>query len=112
MTIDWTKPIQTKDGRKARVLCTDLKGHSPIVIAVSCLDSPDEGVIVYCTEGGVYSRSTPIINVPIKHTGWLNVYKYDVSDIHFSKADAEYSKTAGRVACIPITYTEGEGLDE
>ena len=24
MTIDWSKPIQTYDGKKARVLCTDL----------------------------------------------------------------------------------------
>jgi hypothetical protein len=32
---DPTKPVQTRDGRKARILCTDLKTDQPIVAAVT-----------------------------------------------------------------------------
>lgn len=32
--VDWAKPVQTRDGRKARVLCTDLRGLLPVAAAV------------------------------------------------------------------------------
>jgi len=33
--IDWSKPVQTRDGRKVRVLCTNLLGEHPIAAAIS-----------------------------------------------------------------------------
>jgi len=29
--LDFTKPVQTKDGRKVRILCTDAPGDYPVV---------------------------------------------------------------------------------
>ena len=37
---DHTKPVQTRDGRKARIICTDLAGEFPLVSAIV---SPGEG---------------------------------------------------------------------
>lgn len=31
---DPTKPVQTRDGRKARIICTDAKGVLPIIALV------------------------------------------------------------------------------
>ena len=81
MTIDWSKPIQTYDGKKARVLCTDLADSEyPVVVAVSVggMEIPDT-----CTHNGTFPpdsllRKDPIINVPkkrIKRTveAWAHV---------------------------------------
>ncbi len=34
MTFDKTKPVQTRDGRPARIICTDQKGNAPIVALI------------------------------------------------------------------------------
>ncbi len=48
---------------------------------------------------------------PEPKTGWINVYTGKlVSNIHSTKNDADDNATHKRVACIQITYTEGEGL--
>ena len=77
MTIDWSKPIQTYDGKKARVLCTDLADSEyPVVVAVSVggIEIPDK-----CTHNGIFPpgsllRKDPIENVPKKKiTRWAHV---------------------------------------
>lgn len=50
--------------------------------------------------------------VPVVHEGWVNIYSHsEVSQIWETKekADMAAAKSA-RVACIPIKFTEGEGL--
>ncbi len=70
MTFDPTKPIQTRDGRPARILCTDARGHLPIVALVGTPHGP-EYVQRYTVLGCEY-RNVPLphdlINVP-ENTG-------------------------------------------
>jgi hypothetical protein len=50
---------------------------------------------------------------PVTVTGWVNVYPCgELSvEIHASKSEADEYATDRRIACIEITYTEGQGLD-
>lgn len=47
---DPTKPVQTRDGRKARILCTDVAGQFPIV-AVITTDADKETVETFRSNG-------------------------------------------------------------
>jgi hypothetical protein len=43
---DPTEPVQTRDGRKARILCTDFRGTGvcPILAAVTCSDGTEKAL--------------------------------------------------------------------
>ena len=73
MTLDFTRPVTTRDGRAVRILCTDAGGHLPVVGLIgsavrrwqldgTALDSP-------------YKHEDDIINPPVKRRGWVNLYK-------------------------------------
>lgn len=108
--IDWTKPIQTKSGRPARVLCTDLKDTEyPVAVAVLVNDK-HEVPYTYTAEGKyVIAVDSPfdIINVPEKRVRYFNVF--DMSEGFNSRAEAD--RAAGvrvRRACIRVEYTVGQ----
>jgi hypothetical protein len=71
--LDLSKPVQTRDGRKVRILCTDAKSGLPIVGLVSCcsdLGSPIEEIYAWMASGAVSllgaSTGADLINVPEK----------------------------------------------
>lgn len=48
---------------------------------------------------------------PKEKTGWLNVYKDGAGGFHETREMADYYGGIGpRIACIQITYKEGDGL--
>lgn len=48
---------------------------------------------------------------PKEKTGWLNVYKEGGGGLHETREMADYyGGTGDRIACIQITYKEGDGL--
>lgn len=48
---------------------------------------------------------------PKKQTVWVNVYfEGDLSGGYSSKREANERSAQGRVACVPLTFTEGDGL--
>lgn len=67
MTLDWTKPLQTRGGRAARVLGRVRSDKYPVVVAVYS-DTGMECVGVYTEDGSLYVGGTDdplnIINVP------------------------------------------------
>ena len=72
--IDWTKPIETVDGRKARlVLHMD---ENQRIIYVNGMMSESGDVFLVNDEGYIYSkRQEPFIrNVRVKREGWVNIY--------------------------------------
>ena len=125
MTIDWTKPIQTRDGRKARYLGTLAGDYAyPIVVAVECRN---EETVSYCSNCGVQNPSgkestNDIINVPpqpVVHTTWLVVADMGrgicctpLCTSESAHCFAETQKRFGfKVFGIKrVTITEGEGL--
>ena len=64
-TFDPTKPVQTRDGRKARIICTDIKDDTPILAAVDC--GTFESVEHYYRSGlvnGAVGSQDDLINTP------------------------------------------------
>lgn len=47
---------------------------------------------------------------PKKQTVWVNVYQGWISNQYKTKQEADSDSSRIRIACIPITFTEGEGL--
>ena len=81
--IDWNKPIETVDGRKARLVETHLENLWHIVYANpdpdSCRSKPDVFLVNFegfrCDDRAIYSkRQEPFIrNAPVKREGWVHV---------------------------------------
>lgn len=51
-----TRKVCTRDGRSARILCTDLKDSKPVVAAVEFL--PNCETLVHCYSNGRLARTT------------------------------------------------------
>ena len=84
------KPVCTRDGRKARIICFDAKGKQPI-IALFEREKADEIIIqTYNDDGSYYGLgkedNRDLMMLPEKKEGWINVYK---SQIHNTLKSAE-----------------------
>lgn len=109
MTTDLTKPVQTCDGQSVTILTTERDDPSHPVVGMT-----EAGVILtYTLKGKIYSigrdHELDLVNVPEKHTFWLNIYE-DRQVSHPARSHADYFAGHGRIACVEVTYTEGEGL--
>ena len=80
MTFDPTKLVpdanghlwaQTRDGRRVRVLCTDRKGHEPIVGL--CADAYGGETVLAWKANGDFNgfKACDLINPPVKRRGWV-----------------------------------------
>lgn len=70
------KPVCTRDGRKARIVCFDRNDLYPIVALIECEDGK-EIIGAYSKEGQteIYEiKGTNLMMLPEKRTGWINVY--------------------------------------
>ena len=111
------KPVCTRDGRKARVLCYDFKQNEeyPILVAVENKDGK-ECALLYSNDGisEMYkSSNNELVMFPEKKEGWVNVYKKEqnryVKGIFPSREIALNSiseKSREYIATIKITWEE------
>ena len=77
------KPVCIRDGRKARILCYDLKGAEyPIVAAVETCNCFAESICGY-DKNGRFDHDTEnnndLMMLPEKKEGWVNVYDADTT---------------------------------
>lgn len=113
---DPTKPVQTRDGRPARILATDLKSSHGAIVAI--VNTEGEERAIHFHASGHYFTETEsaidLVNVPEKRTieFWLNVYPDILAHRHDSKKAADLCASKHRIACIHIKqdFVEGEGL--
>jgi hypothetical protein len=86
---DPTKPVQTRDGHKARIVCTDYKGGGPILGLVSNLAGNAEAAYAFNLDGThVYGgKQHDLMNVPEKR--WINLYQDGCGIYYRSERDAE-----------------------
>jgi hypothetical protein len=111
----------TRDGREAKVcVATCASSLERETNKLKGFVKNPEGVWIGLTwefNGGSLSFSgLDLFDVPVKHTRWVNVYS-NTSGVHHTngglyldkvEADGYAGKTC--VACIEITFEEGEGL--
>jgi hypothetical protein len=109
----------TRDGREAKV-CVITGGTFPNTASMlkGFAKFPD-GVwaqAIWSDDGLGLNKHYDLFDVPVKHTRWVNVYS-NTSGVHHTngglyldkvEADGYAGKTC--VACIEITFEEGEGL--
>lgn len=96
--LDINKPVQTRDGRKARIICSDMKGDYPIVACVEINDKVEEEGSF--TENGNFlcsrEQSSDLINAPEKHVRYLHLYDGGYTVLRASSdPDAAYGKLLG-----------------
>lgn len=90
------KPVCTRDGRKARIICFDAKCIKPIVALIQGSDNSEQ--IEYYTENGVFSnggtgKNRDLMILLEKKEGWVNIYgeekeRYCSNVIYSSKEEA------------------------
>ena len=108
------KPVRTRDGRKARVICYDRQSDHgfPIVALVENTGAEkDEDVRCYRLNGAADEPSYNLMMLPEKKEGWVNVYKvtngYESRSIFTTKEDAIKKVTgAGYVNTVKIQWEE------
>ena len=109
-----SRKIVTRDGRNARIICTDKKGVCPIVALIERSDSVIEETIIYKENGEVFGTTTTkydLFFAPEKHEGWVNVYKdgdhfYSSMDIFRTKEKAEALSCRSCIATVKIEWEE------
>lgn len=119
VSFDPTKPVQTRDGRAARILCTDANGPLPIIALVKATNGNEE-VMRLLADGQRRGRKAwrpdrdDLVNIPMKRRGWTNVYRNQESAngvsigpvICDSKEDARLIAKEVPLATIEIEWEE------
>ena len=72
-----SRKVVTRDGRKARIICTDADMGYPIIALVESTGGTGEQIVSFSKEG-LYIRndicSYDLFFAPETHEGWLNIY--------------------------------------
>ena len=79
------KPVCTRDGRKARIICYDRQSDHgfPIVALVESTSAEkDEDVRCYRLNGATSEPSYDLMMSPERHEGWVNVFNHGNNDTY------------------------------
>ena len=120
MKLDPTDPVQTRDGRPARIICTDSKwtceGHRYPIVA---LIGEDERMCYhFCGDGRIKcgtDHDYDLINIPVERERryWVNIYPTECCGHDSEDSAKEHTDSTLIIARkeIVIKFTDGEGLD-
>lgn len=110
---DPTKPVQTRDGRKARVVCTDaLSQGSTGILALVRTAEDDEDPYWYESDGCYLEfgeRDVDLVNVPEEREKWVVFWRTQPATV--TDLPECYQNDKRVWAIVRITATEGEGLE-
>ena len=103
---------KTRDGRDARIICTDrLDTIYPLIVLIRL---NNEEKMFDCTKEGRYKLDeynvSWLVNIPETRTLWLNVYINFLASSVFESKEMADSHSQHRVACIKVEYQEGDGF--
>ena len=108
-----SRRVVTKDGRNARIICTDVKNRYPIAAAVEESECGcSEGVHTYTKDGRFFDNRPTVSDLffaPEKHEGWVNVYR-DFDDMMcgsvFATEEDAKCKAKIAIATVKIEWEE------
>ena len=108
------RKIVTRDGRNARIVCTDKKGFNPILALVTRHDSNAEDIYLYTKNGELSegnSTKSSLFFSPEKHERWVNLYKEDDNiyasmDTFKTKEEAEAVSCSSYIATVKVEWEE------
>lgn len=109
MTIDWSKPVQTRDGRPVEIITAKGRGDRPIVGYIA-----ESLILSSWLSGGVRyhdgQNGEDLINVPEERELWVRVYS-DGYLIAQGNKDFSAYEDDDLFACVHVKYRVGEGLE-
>lgn len=108
--LDITKPMQTRNGWEAKLICNDLAGNSPLGVRIKRQDGT-EFVTSRLIDGRCWDHTTSdfdIINVPTKIVRYLNFYGPEHCFMYDTRPEADEHSSPNRIACIRVEFTEGQ----
>lgn len=109
-------PVQTRDGRPARIICWDRKGLPyPIVVLID--NDGKEWLETYSRNGKFcikensplyLEENSPLdlVMAPTKKEGWINIYPDYTAGVYNTKEEADEYKGETRVACVHVEWEE------
>jgi hypothetical protein len=105
MPFDPTKPVQTRDGRKVRIICTDAKDCQPIIALIT--EKGCEMPRQYDLNGSFFydgrECQTDLVNVPETKSFWSNVYDDGPRFPYHSREEADSTADApARLSVLEI----------
>lgn len=111
------KPVCTRDGRKARIICFDAGvGEYPVLALVESIENPgSESLYCYSHEGKYRKSSIGELDLVMsleKHEGWINIYpgangKVACSNPYKTKEEAlKNSKCSNVIDTVRIEWHE------
>lgn len=90
-----SQKIITRDGRKVRILCTDMKNVQPVLALIT--ERNIENIHFY-NQNGAWCNEFPnhkldLVFAPVKKEGWINIFRYKTDlytgDVFETKEKAE-----------------------
>ena len=109
------KPVCTRDGKKARIICFDRKDIKPIVALVTFINGTSviEKAFYYFEDGYHLSKNDnniyDLMMLPEKKEGWVNVYKgglLDTKSYPTKKEAFDKACTEGYVDTVKFEWEE------
>ena len=104
------RKVVTRNGRSARIICTDAKGNYPIVVLIE--EGGYDNALSYTKDGKLYVGETndyDLFFAPEKHEGWVNVYR-DFDDVMcgsvFATEEDAKCKAKTAIATVKIEWEE------
>ena len=104
------RKVVTRNGRSARIICTDAKGNYPIVVLIE--EGGYDNALSYTKDGKLYVGETndyDLFFAPEKHEGWVNVYR-DFDDMMcgsvFATEEDAKCKAKTAIATVKIEWEE------
>ena len=115
-----SRKVVTRDGRNARIICTDRRDlNFPIIALIENISGGGEKACSYTKDGRHYTDCSDIFDLffaPETHEGYVNVYRsldkdraYYLGNIYNSKAEAEDTRENTKfkyIATIKIEWEE------
>lgn len=117
------KKVITRDGRPARIVCTDRKHERPIIALIKEKDGTEKAIYTYSTQGGFWKNNEPSSNLdlmfaPIKKEGWVNIYASQIAGDRYPGYPIYPNESEARLAvenkqtCVATIKIEWFGLIE
>ena len=104
------RKVVTRNGRSARIICTDAKGNYPIVALIE--EGGYDNALSYTKDGKLYVGETndyDLFFATEKHEGWVNVYR-DFDDVMcgsvFATEEDAKCKAKTAIATVRIEWEE------
>lgn len=107
---DPAKPVQTRDGRKARIVCKDVKheGGGVILALITRVNCDEEDSFSYLPDGRWWAKSADreldLINIPETHEVMVYFFQTGSGHIHAGNTNTSGDAFASKL----FKVTEGE----